>query len=101
MSKSIIVENRFSFVTERDVQSARENRTPENTTMHTLWSTNVYKKWAEARNNECTDFVSENAEFKHVPNLKDLSVKEINYWFNRFTLEVRKVNGGEYKHEVL
>jgi hypothetical protein len=100
MSKSI-EENRFLFVTERDVQSARENRTPENTTRHTLWSSNVYKKWAEARNKEFTDFVPENAEFKHVPNLEDLSVNEINYWFSRLALEVRKVDGGEYKHEVL
>ena len=100
MSKNI-EENLFSFVTERDDQSARENRTPENMTRHTLWSTNVYKKWAEARNKEFTDFVPENVEFKHVPNLEDLSVNEINYWFSRLALEVRKVDGGEYKHEVL
>jgi hypothetical protein len=53
------------------------------------------------RRSRTPDFVPEIGEFKHVPNLEDLSVKEINYWFNRFTLEVRKVNGGEYKHEVL
>ncbi|XP_028410790.1 uncharacterized protein KIAA1958-like [Dendronephthya gigantea] len=100
MSKNI-EENRFLFVTERDVESARENRTPENTTRHALWSSNVYKKWAEARNKEFRDFVPENAEFKHVPNLEDLTVKKINYWFSRLALEVRKVDGGEYKHEVL
>ena len=87
--------------TERDVEKARDNRTPANTTKHTSWSSNVYRKWAEARNKEFIDFTGENQQFKRVPNFEDLSIKEINYWLSRLSLEVRKRDGGEYRHEVL
>ena len=47
------------------------------------------------------DFIPENEEFKHVPNIENLNIKEINYWLSRFVLEVRKTDGSEYRHEVL
>ena len=75
-----MAEKRLSFVTERDVEKARDNRTPANTTKHTSWSSNVYRKWTEARNKEFIDFTGENQQFKRVPNFEDLSIKEINYW---------------------
>ena len=68
---------------------------------HTSWSCNVYKKWAEARNKELIDFVPENKELKRVPNIENLNIEEINHWLSRFVLEVRKADGGEYRHEVL
>ena len=85
-----MAEKRFSFVSERDVEKARDDRTPANTTKHTSWSSNVYRKWAEARNKEFIDFTGENQQFKRVPNFEDLSIKEITYWLSRLSLEVRK-----------
>lgn len=96
-----MAEKRFLFVTEKDVQNVRENRTPLNTQKHTMWSSNVYRQWAEARNKAFNDFVAENNEFKRVPDLDCLTIAEINYWLSRFAVEVKKTNGSEYRHEVL
>ena len=96
-----MADKRFSFVTEGDVQKVRDNRTPANTIKHTRWSTNVYKEWAKARNTEFRDFEAESQVFKRVPDLQEMSIEEINHWFSRLTLEVRKRNGKEYRHEVL
>ena len=83
-----MAEKRFSFVTERNVDKARDNRTPANTTKHTAWSNNVYRKWAEARNKRVHWFYWQ--QFKRVPNFEDLSITEIKYWLSRLSLEVRK-----------
>ena len=96
-----MAEKRFTFVSDRAVHEVRENRIPENTKKHTLWSANAYKAWAVARNEEFKDFLPENLEFKSVPNLEDLTVREINYWFSKFAVEVRKKDGKEYRHEVM
>jgi hypothetical protein len=48
LTKNDMADKRFSFVMEADVQKVIDNRTPENTTKHTRWSTNVYKAWAKA-----------------------------------------------------
>ena len=101
LTKNDMVDKRFSFVMEADVQKVRDNRTPENTIKHTRWSTNVYKAWAKARNTEFRDFEAESEVFKRVPDLQEMSVDEINHWFSRLTLEVRKRNGKEYRHEVM
>jgi hypothetical protein len=97
----IMAEKRFLFVTEKDVQNVRENRTPLNTQKHTMWSSNVYRQCAEARNKAFNDFVAENNEFKRVPDLDCLTIAEINYWLSRFAVEVKKTNGSEYRHKVL
>jgi hypothetical protein len=101
LTKNDMADKRYSFVMEADVQKVRDNRTPENTIKHTRWSTNVYKAWAKARNTEFCDFEAESEVFKHVPDLQEMSVVEINHWFSRLTLEVRKRNGKEYRHEVV
>lgn len=97
----IMAENRFAFVTEKNVQNVRENRTPLNTQKHTMWSRNVYRQWAEARNKEFNEFVAEDEEFRRVPDLDCLTIRDINYWLSRFAVEVRKKDRGEYRHEVL
>lgn len=33
--------------------------------------------------------------------LEDITVEEIDYWFSRFVLEVKKKDGNDYRHEVL
>ena len=47
---------RFSFVSDKEVAEARENRVPLSTKRHTLWSRNIYEQCVEARNNEFRDF---------------------------------------------
>ena len=42
---------RFSFVSDKEVAEARENRVPLSTKIHAMWSRNVYEQWAEARYN--------------------------------------------------
>ena len=47
------------------------------------------------------DFRQENEEFICVPSIEDVTVKELNYWLSKLALEVRKKDGGDYRHEVL
>ena len=68
---------RFSFVSDKEVAEARENRVPLSTKIHAMWSRNVYEQWAEARNNEFRDFRQENEEFICVPSIEDVTVKEL------------------------
>ncbi|KAK3741563.1 hypothetical protein QZH41_002934 [Actinostola sp. cb2023] len=96
-----MAKSRFCFVSLKDMEETRENRVPVNTKRHTLWSSNAYKQWAEERNREFEDFNPENIKFPSVPMLKDITVKEIDYWFSRFVLEVKKKDGNDYQHEVL
>ena len=84
---------RFSFVEQKDVEATREGNIPANTKRHTLWSTNCYMKWAEARETEFRDFEPEDARFRTIPKLENITVDEINYWLSRFALEVRKRDG--------
>ena len=91
----IMAEKRFLFVTEKDVQNVCENRTPLNTQKHTMWSSNVYRQWAEERNKAFNDFVAENNKFKRVPDLDCLTIVEINYWLSRFVVEIKKTNGSK------
>ena len=91
----------FLFVSDKEAAEARENRVPANTRRHTLWSTNVYKHWAKARNDEFRDFTPENTEFPSVPSTENLTVKKMNYWLSKFALEVRKKDGSDYRSEVL
>ena len=92
---------RFSFVSDKEVAEARENRVPLSTKRHTLWSRNVYEQWAKARNSEFRDFKQENEEFTRVPSIDVVTVKELNYWLSKLSVEVRKRDGGDYRHEVV
>ena len=68
---------RFSFVSDKEVAEARENRVPLSTKRHTLWSRNIYEQCVEARNNEFRDFWHGNEEFICVPSIEDVTVKEL------------------------
>lgn len=92
---------RFSFVKDKDVEETREGIVPRNTRRHTLWSSNCYNKWLEAREIEFRDFEPEDARFGTIPKLEDISIDEMNYWLSKFVLEVRKHDGTDYRHEVL
>ena len=92
---------RFTFVKESDIQNAREGTVPPNTKRHTMWSRNCYDTWLQARNCAFTDFEPEDCRFRSVPKQEELSIDEMNYWLSRFVLEVKKKDGGDYRHEVL
>jgi hypothetical protein len=62
--------SRFSFTSDKEVEEVRVFTVLQNTRKHTLWSENVYKKWAEARKKEFEDFAQENPEFPSVPSTK-------------------------------
>ena len=66
---------RFSFVSDKEIAEARENRVPLSTKRHILWSRNVYEQWVEARNNEFRDFRHENGEFICVSSIEDVLSK--------------------------
>ena len=92
---------RFCFVIykEQDVEATREGIIPANTRRHTLWSSNCYKNWAEARKIEFGDFEPEDCRFRTVPKLEEITVDEMSYWLSRFALEVRKQDGSNYRHD--
>ena len=85
----------------KEVAETRGKRVPVTTQRHTLWSRNVFEEWAKARNNEFRDFRQESEKFTCVPSIDDVTVEEVDYWFSKLALEVRKRDGLDYRHEVL
>ena len=55
----LMADQRFSFVSDKEVAETRGKRVPVTTQRHTLWSRNVFEEWAKARNNEFRDFRQE------------------------------------------
>ena len=70
---------RFSFVKEKDVKKTREGIVLANTRRHTLWSSNCYNKWSEARGIEFRDFESEDGRFLTIPKPEDIISIKINW----------------------
>ena len=96
-----MADQRFSFVSDKEVAGTRGKRVAVTTQRHTLWSRNVLEQWAKARNNEFGDFRQESEKFTCVPSIDDVTVEQVDYWFSKLALEVRQRDGLDYRHKVL
>lgn len=74
-------------VSDNDLQQLIESQSNRNTRRNTKWSVEMFNKWRESREN--------------VPYMKEMNAEMLNYWLQRFVLEVRKQDGSEYPLRTL
>ncbi|XP_071141790.1 uncharacterized protein [Mytilus edulis] len=85
------VESRFAEMTDNEIDALIEDAENKNTRKATKWAVNVYEDWTK----------SKIGIGLIVPNLKDLSVKDINSILGKFEVEVRKKNREKYPAKTL
>ncbi|XP_076082259.1 uncharacterized protein KIAA1958-like [Mytilus galloprovincialis] len=85
------VESRFAEMTDNEIDTLIEDAENKNTKKATKWAVNVYEDW---RNSKIGSGLI-------IPNLKDLSVQDINSILGKFVVEVRKKNGEKYPAKTL
>ena len=99
-SNNVATSSRFALVNDLDVESARDSSMPSNTKKMSKQALSIWKDWALSRN-ESTQF-SINAAYNVAPmNIGTTELKEMNYWFERFSLEVRDKNKEYYQPSTL
>lgn len=74
-------------VSDNDLQQLIESQSNPNTRRNTKWSVEMFNKWRESREN--------------VPCMKEMNAEMLNYWLQRFVLEVRKQDDSEYPPRTL
>ncbi|VDI17737.1 Hypothetical predicted protein [Mytilus galloprovincialis] len=84
-------ESRFAEMTDHEIDTLIEDTENNNTKKATKWAVNVYKDWQE----------SKIGSGLIIPNLKDLSVQDINNILGKFVVEVRKRDGEKYPAKTL
>ncbi|XP_071125661.1 uncharacterized protein KIAA1958-like [Mytilus edulis] len=85
------VESRFAEMTDNEIDTLIEGAENKNTKKATKWAVNVYEDWKN----------SKIGSGLIIPNLKDLSVQDINSILGKFVVEVRKKNGEKYPAKTL
>ncbi|CAG2235448.1 unnamed protein product [Mytilus edulis] len=85
------VESRFAEMTDNEIDTLIEDAENKNTKKATKWAVNVYEDWKN----------SKIGSGLIIPNLKDLSVQDINSILGKFVVEVRKKNGEKYPAKTL
>ncbi|CAG2235861.1 unnamed protein product [Mytilus edulis] len=85
------VKPRFAEMTDNEIDTLIEDAENKNTKKTTKWAVNVYEDWKN----------SKIGSGLIIPNLKDLSVQDINSILGKFVVEVRKKNGEKYPAKTL
>ncbi|CAG2250035.1 unnamed protein product [Mytilus edulis] len=83
--------SRFAEMTDNEIDTLIEDAENKNTKKATKWAVNVYEDWKN----------SKIGSGLIIPNLKDLSVQDINSFLGKFVVEVRKKNGEKYPAKTL
>ena len=86
----VFEENRFAFVTDKDIINEVEGAVPEKTKKQTRWCYNVFTSWRESRLRRAT------CEAEKPPELCKMTQAELCLWLPRFIFEIRKENGADY-----
>ncbi|XP_048775614.2 uncharacterized protein LOC125680217 [Ostrea edulis] len=73
---------RFEPVSDDEIQRLIDSQKNPNTRKNTTWAIETFNKWRAERDN--------------VPLLTEMNSESLNYWMQRFVLEVRKQDGSEY-----
>ncbi|XP_062598901.1 uncharacterized protein LOC134260347, partial [Saccostrea cucullata] len=74
-------------VSDDDLRQLIDSQTNPNTRRNTKWCVEMFNKWRASRDN--------------VPYMKEMNAEMLNYWLQRFVLEVRKQDGSEYPPRTL
>ncbi|XP_062618379.1 uncharacterized protein LOC134279995 [Saccostrea cucullata] len=74
-------------VSDDDLRQLIDSQKNPNTRRNTKWCVEMFNKWRASRDN--------------VPYMKEMNAKMLNYWLQRFVLEVRKQDGSEYPQRTL
>ena len=78
---------RFEPVADDEIQRLIDSQRNPNTRKNTKWAIETFNKWRAARDN--------------VPLLTEMYSESINYWMQRFVLEIRKQDGSKYPLQSL
>ena len=73
---------RFEPVSDDEIQRLIDSQKNPNSRKNTKWAIETFNKWRDARDN--------------VQLLTEMNSESLNYWMQRFVLEVRKQDGSEY-----
>ncbi|CAC5381871.1 unnamed protein product [Mytilus coruscus] len=85
------VESRFAEMTDHEIDILIKETENKNTMKATKWAVNVYEDWKNSKIG--SGFI--------IPDLKDLSVQDINSILGIFVVKVRKKNGEKYPAKTL
>ena len=93
-------DGRFEKPTTSDeIRRRGKESIPLKTKRNTAWAVNVYRSWAEYRNNQIETV---DDEYSSVPlSFETMTVKEVDFWLTRFILEARRVDGKPYPANTL
>ncbi|XP_055956187.1 zinc finger MYM-type protein 2-like [Patella vulgata] len=84
--KSVVVERFQTPVSQVEIDTLIHSQTNANTRKNTKWSLNIFNEWRKCRSKGDND----------IPELQDMTAEELDYWLQRFLVELRKMNGDEY-----
>ncbi|ESO98023.1 hypothetical protein LOTGIDRAFT_174460 [Lottia gigantea] len=84
--KSVVVERFQTQVSQFEIDTLIHSQTNANTRKNTKWSLNIFNEWRKCRSKGDND----------IPELQDMTAEELDYWLQRFIVELRKMNGDEY-----
>lgn len=85
----------ISLVTDKELETRKESRIPENTKQSTTWAVHVWKDWAEERNVKAKA-LGPNEKLVN-SDIVNITKAELNYWLAKFVVEIRKKEDkGEY-----
>jgi hypothetical protein len=80
-------------ITENEIKDLTEDQECKNTKANTRWAVGVWRKWREERNGFNTGEI--------VPEFSAMDAACMDYWLQRFLMEVRNQKGKEYTPKSL
>ncbi|XP_061170286.1 uncharacterized protein LOC133179581 [Saccostrea echinata] len=82
-------------ITDKEIKLLMEDQECKNTKSNTRWALGVWRKWREERNK----LSSNTGEF--IPEFSAMDATCMDYWLQRFVVEVRNQKGNEYTPKSL
>ncbi|XP_062602127.1 zinc finger MYM-type protein 2-like [Saccostrea cucullata] len=82
-------------ITDKEIKLLTEDQECKNTKSNTRWAFGVWRKWREQRNK----LSSNTGEF--IPEFSAMDASCMDYWLQRFVVEVRNQKGNEYTPKSL
>ena len=80
-------------VSDKEIEELVSAQTNANTRKNTKWAFGVFEEWRSAR--------ARNHENIHIPELHLMNAESMNFWLQRFIMEVQKKKGGSYPPKSL
>ena len=81
-------------ISDNQVESLKLNAIPQATKASTNWGISLWREWCSQRE-VSSEEASQGVQSLSTP-LLDMQEEDLAFWFTKFILEVRKVNGDHY-----